>query len=96
MRLIDADELKEQCHWVIRSDGSRIWVIHDFDIDEAPTIDAEPVRHGRWVKYGMDIAEHPWHCSECGWSDHHIDQRRVKEFEHCPNCTAKMDEENAK
>lgn len=55
-------------------------------------VDAESVRHGHWGKYGIDIPEHPWHCSECGWSDHHIEQRRIQEFNACPNCRAKMDE----
>lgn len=57
-------------------------------------IGCTPVVHGHWEKYAVDIAEHPWHCSVCGWSDHHIDQRRVREFNGCPMCFAKMDEVN--
>lgn len=22
----------------------------------------------KWIKYEVDVAEHPWHCSNCGWS----------------------------
>lgn len=51
---------------------------------KAPTIEAEPVRHGDWVKYphGSGI-----YCSECH------KKRRYKDIhdEYCPNCGAKMD-----
>lgn len=65
MRLIDADKLKEECHWVIRSDGTRVFVCHDFDIDDAPTIDAEPVvRCGECKHFNGEI---PYHfCRKAG------------------------------
>lgn len=49
-----------------------------------PAVDAEPVRHGRWLR--MDEAPE-WdqrRCSECG--DISCCQRN-----YCPNCGAKMD-----
>lgn len=46
--------------------------------------------HGEWIKYAVDIAEHPWHCSCCGWSNRHID-RYVNEFDYCPKCGTIMD-----
>lgn len=57
--------------------------------------DVQEVKHGQWVKYGMDIAEHPLHCSVCGWSNYHISNKYIEEFGFCPNpnCGAKMDEE---
>lgn len=48
-------------------------------VDEAPTIDAEPVRHGRWECYLSD----PF-CSEC-------DEFAETVTNYCPNCGAKMD-----
>ena len=48
-------------------------------IDYAPSIDAEPVRHGRW--------EHGMRCSGCGQVD-------TTKPNYCPNCGAKMDAED--
>ena len=49
-------------------------------IETEPTIEAEPVRHGRWIKQenGMNV------CSVCG-------VKRVSRFNFCGNCGAKMD-----
>lgn len=46
----------------------------------APTIDAEPVRHGRWSSDDFGV----WYCSECGSS-------QIKRSYFCPECGAKMD-----
>lgn len=64
---------------------------------EAPTIDAEPVRYGRWIKMtGMMPPEFHGHyeCSECGWHLSGVRQmkNREEEFAYCPNCGAKMEE----
>lgn len=51
-------------------------------ISEVPTIEAEPVRHGRWKvdsRTGMSF------CSEC-W-----DYAVETDTNYCPNCGAKMD-----
>lgn len=83
MRLIDADALRivfteksservcgvELCKAII----SRI--------DEMPTVDATPVRHGKWKVTPVYIK-----CSECGESFMLIPQN------YCPNCGARMDE----
>lgn len=93
MRLIDADKL--HYHKVIIN--AMNWthkeavVVFAKEIDKAEIIDTVPVVHGNWIKYAVDIPEHPFHCSVCSWSNHHIDQRLVKEFNGCPNCGAKMD-----
>lgn len=87
MRLIDVDALgigkaKREIFDVPEyADG---WNSAIDAIDNAPTIEAEPVRHGEWVKYphGSGI-----YCSECH------KRRRYKDIhdEYCPNCGAKMD-----
>lgn len=46
-----------------------------------PTIDAEPVRHGRWIRVD---AFKSWECSECGALERH------NCFDYC-HCGAKMD-----
>ena len=58
-------------------------------------IEAEPVKHGRWVwgvvepGYFTPGGNRPWICSECGhlesWM---LDKPRTN---YCPNCGAKMD-----
>ena len=80
MRLIDAEELKKT--FVGNRYGTKAI---EYYIDNAPTVDAEPVRHGRW-----DGAT----CSVCGfsWSEVTYEAPQV-EMSFCPNCGAKMDEE---
>lgn len=74
MRLIDADEL---CADRVSNDPVVIAA------KCAPTIDAEPVRHGKWlyVGYGKPDA---WYCSECS-------VMVAKQHFYCPRCGAKMD-----
>ena len=51
-------------------------------IDQMPTIEAEPVRHGRWWRYPFKTAS--WRCDQC----HHLADRQTQ---FCPNCGARMD-----
>ena len=50
-----------------------------------PAIDAEPVRHGRWIH---DI-NNLYGCSECLAREVMSSRRSPKNY--CPNCGAKMD-----
>lgn len=52
-------------------------------IKRMPTIEAEPIKHGRWIDRGKDMCVR-WKCSECGRKDTHI-------YNYCPDCGAKMD-----
>ena len=64
-------------------------------VENAPAVDAEPVRHGRWIDMQEDeITEGMWHCSVCG-SDRYFDILSPLECgcHYCPNCGAKMDAE---
>ena len=82
-RRIDADRLKE----VFRRNTG-----YAFDelIDAAPTIDAEPVKHGKWEMkpdpFGF-FDEIPV-CSECGCTT-----KMREKTKYCPHCGARMDEE---
>ena len=54
-------------------------------VDDAPTVEAEPVRHGRWIDRNGNIVAPFWEryeCSICG--------ARSDESEYCPHCGAKM------
>ena len=58
-------------------------------IDRVPAADVEPVRHGKWIK--TTDPNTAYTCSRCdNWflCDTDID------FNYCPNCGAKMDEED--
>ena len=75
-RLIDADAL----NWGRCPANGKL--VSDW-LAEAPTIEAEPVRHGRWEEYQVP---HIVCCSECDWGTGVQDK-----YNYCPNCGAKMD-----
>ena len=54
-------------------------------LKDAPTIEAEPVRHGQWVCGDYyDIGDV---CSECDWDSGIVNPT----LRYCPDCGAKMD-----
>lgn len=59
-------------------------------IKSLPSVKPERPK-GKWIKYEVDVAPHPLHCSLCGFSNHHISDRYMKEFRRCPNCGAEME-----
>ena len=85
MRLIDADDLVEKRYdadyWSDCQDPD--WVVDWEDIENAPTIEAEPVVHGRWIH---DI-NNLYGCSEC-MERETMSPKKLKNY--CPNCGAKM------
>lgn len=65
-------------------------------VEGVNTVDAKPVRHGRWIKMtGMLPPEYHGHyeCSECQWHMKGIRNSwtREEEMSYCPNCGARMD-----
>lgn len=95
MRLIDADALKSfYGSW---SDENTEFIKAEVDrfVDLQITVDAEPVRHGHWIPVSTTKRERTFKCSVC---------RNVLDFDgvnagrgyanRCPNCGAKMDEED--
>lgn len=86
MRLIDADELLTDPYFQDESMPERELFIEA--VEDSPTIDAEPVRHGRWGTYHITGYDglHPTYtvpCLECSYE---------ATFTHrfCPNCGATM------
>lgn len=83
MRLIDADMLLEQMK------HRRDYVGRPSDavclVEDAPTIEAEPVRRGRWINHGSFVT-----CSVCNEEQYGIDTGRF----YCQNCGARMEVEN--
>ena len=88
-RLIDADELKKRvCSYnPVKYTYEYGDVISVEDIDNAPTIDAEPVRHGKWIDDG--ITSHS-RCSACDKEWYWFDNC-MEDWNYCPNCGAKID-----
>ena len=87
MRLVDGDALSKETGklWSEMPDGEELSKELMKAINHAPTVDAAPVKHGRWVEE-TDRVNH-WHCSNCivVWGVTH------RAFKYCPNCGAKMD-----
>lgn len=85
MRLIDADALLKKLDdsiWYNVADFNEAW----YAVDHAPTVDAVPVRHGRWEWNGEAFI-----CSACG--NGHKGQPTIMGqpmFEFCPMCGADM------
>ena len=80
MRLIDADKLK------ISYDGHFVGVAKN-DLDNAPTVEAEPVKHGHWV----ESEEGYFSCSNChndAMVELYENSQKLTPF--CPNCGAVM------
>ena len=84
MRLIDADELMKHEHEIyVKEVDYRHRCIDILEVVEAPTIEAEPRKHGRWRKTAYGYAKCSV-CEELNTNDY---------FNYCPDCGAKMDEE---
>lgn len=109
MRLIDAEWLEdlllmhEQNARAIEASGRKVSFTYAdgirtgyADVGLCPTIEAEPVKHGRWITvsdgYGNGVAMASiCECSLCKdtiW----VYKNDERKWKYCPNCGAKMDE----
>ena len=86
-RLIDANALKAkiETHDAVLGGHDRIYICGL--IDDSPTIEAEPVRHGWWIDWSM-WGESNYQCSECN-----AEMKYKTNF--CPRCGAKMQDGGA-
>lgn len=97
MRLIDADALANYAN-------NQIVGITANDIMRFPTVEAEPVKHGRWIRAeakGYPVKRSSiWYCSECGEKIKYNDtlgqyQKTKKTVSQvnprCRKCGARMD-----
>ena len=85
IRLIDANTLRKDIHTSYSDD---LGILEH--IDNAPTIDAQPVKHWKWKCVNDD--EGIWMCSNCG-NEISLEVGSPAEFEwlFCPYCGANMD-----
>ena len=89
MRLIDADALLNRMQKDPLFDLVERYGVSGV-INAQPTVDAVPVRHGKWI-YGNDFHWFTASCNKCGY------QRRTdikadgwNQWRYCPNCGAEM------
>ena len=92
MRLIDADEaiINFGFEWddILPTRDEFV----EF-IKKQPTIEAETVKHGRWIGAPL-CGNDNCRCSECGsWHNIHANLRGKIMQKYCPNCGAKMESE---
>lgn len=105
-RLIDANVVLAKQFTAGLSDASGNYyghadVVFVNDIENAPTVDAVEVKHGRWrekILVGGFAEEWGYVCSECGCT---VSDRsnlgigryasKNQRLNYCPNCGAKMD-----
>ena len=64
-------------------------------IEKAPTVDAVPVVHGRWIEQEDPMLDVYYTCSVCK-EDFYIETTGYTEkdmflYTYCPNCGARMD-----
>ena len=86
-RYIDAKQIRYS--WMIDADGKE----HDgvtlqSIIDKVPTADVVEVKHGKWIRYGINSKSCT--CSNCNITQTvNIYNDKVM-FNYCPYCGAKM------
>ena len=82
MRLIDADRLlserMKKMYYHLPNGDTAIPII---DIEHAPTVDADQVKHGEWIGIPFSIVSK---CSLCGFDT------VAFSFRYCPHCGARM------
>lgn len=88
--LIDAEKLKREIKSLCNPYGKPSIGFEDGKkmldlIDRQPTVEAVPVRHGRWIME-KDGYRYMMVCSVC--SEGYLG---MPETNYCPNCGAKMD-----
>lgn len=99
MRLIDADELKNDIECLAfppqdereEAYNNGIAAVIEF-IDNAKTVDAVPVVHAHLIKESSgaiinDFQTHYYKCSHCRY----VMSDRYGLYKYCPNCGARMD-----
>ena len=99
-RLIDADALERAMYEeAFEKDtdmqrwDSGCWIrykLFENVLDAQPTVDAVPVRHGKWIPHEDEDGEQCGdECSECG----ECYVMPYGKTNYCPNCGARMDAE---
>jgi rubrerythrin len=93
-RLIDANELIENAQWFeeyIEGQEVAFKYIDLEDVENAATVDAVEVVHGRWIEKIDMVASYLAECEELFYECSVCNTPNFGESPYCPNCGAKMD-----
>ena len=94
MRLINVEDYPYKEHQIDYENGNEHFIyglktMQEW-IDKQPTVDAELVKHGRWLlEREPDGKPYCLHCSVCDGDFSNISI--MQGYDYCPNCGAKMD-----
>ena len=91
MRLIDADDFKDKiqsCDRYVLSPVITSVMLHM--IGNQPTVEAEPVKHGRWIDHEMFERNNCNPCIECSVCNTWFGCDCFPKTKFCPNCGAKL------
>lgn len=92
-RLIDTDSVKFTDFEIVMCEGDfkKAFKLLCEKLDDAPTVDAEPVRHGHWIN-GEPISGVPYkRCTQCFCEvEATFFGESSFDVNYCPNCGSKM------
>lgn len=98
MRLIDVDAFNDRLDRCVLINGlglEPVMAIRDIKalLSVIPTVEAEPVVHGRWMTCEDGWGDLHYQCSECG-CEWFLENGSPADngMNYCPHCGAKMDE----
>ena len=101
MRAIDADDFFKQSTELYEHAGWDEREVHfsladlRCNLEMMPTVEAEPVRHGKWKQWDSYGFENTYECTACGESFVLIEGTPITNgYKYCPSCGAKMDGEH--
>ncbi len=93
MRLVDADALATfiDCGH-LNNPSAKVYSDNDIHemLEAMPTVDAVPVRHGKWIWKGEE-GDSRFMCSVCQWKEYVPTCNGVPNiWDYCPSCGADM------
>lgn len=100
-RLIDADGLLPMMKYATTDSEIGVFPVKiGFNeiakvIDDAPTVDAQPVRHGKWLDIDSQMYTWKVRCDQCG-HERSMMSTQGRYPKYCENCGAKMDGDKKK
>lgn len=86
MQLLDFEKARKEVLAVLAGKVNTVIAIKVVEALKKATIEAEPVRHGRWR-----VDEFGHFCSVCGEYSQTEDEYGFAQMHYCHNCGAKMD-----
>lgn len=91
VRLIESDADAYPQEWNDDYEKGFCDAIHK--VLELPTVDAQPLKHGRWIPFMPDCRGYTeeFECSLCKNMTYLHCCEKYCDYEYCPNCGEKMD-----